>query len=296
MKTRSLSVFTGGVILASVLACGAEPGEAVVEVDECAGDADIDDTTFIAYPFKDSIHEMVTCGSLTFTLLWALVDSALAFMTDPDAIPSAFSYSDGRYTAQGTGVAMDLWFKAGPGTPGFDGGDPIPVNLFSLDSYLSGADATDNGDGTVTVDFDEPGPLAPLLGRGANPESPLVLTATDGETLALNLSGLKLRGNILVDDDRDPVVVTYEINNPPAFVADALVGNRLSMDLVTATAERGDLNQELTPSTWEIAYGDVAGTLDGNIEVDVLGGPFDFHVSYVYVPTDQEPAITITCQ
>lgn len=283
------------VTVALILACGSMPGEADIDVDACAGDADVDDTTEIAFSFEESVHEMVTCGNLTFTLLKALLDSAQTFMADPEAVPNAFSYADGVYQATGTGVAMDVWFRTSSDTPLGEPGERIEADLFGLDSYLAGASSSDNGDGTVTVTFDEAGPLAPLLGRGDNPRSPMVLTGADALVFVSNLGTLKLKGVILVDDDRDPVRVTYEIDNPASFVSDTLTRSRLSMDLVTAAATREGLGQALEPTEWDVVYGDSAGTLDGVIEADVVGGPFDFHVVYSYLPTDADPAISITC-
>ena len=297
LSPRGLRGTALSVTIASILACGSMPGEADIDidVDACAGDADVDDTTEVAFTFEESVHEMVTCGNLTFTLIKALINSAQTFMADPDALPGAFSYGDGVYRAGGTGVAMDVWFRTSGDTPMGEPGERIESDLFRLDSYLAGASSSDNGDGTVTVTFDEAGPLAPLLGRGDNPRSPLVLTGADALSFVSNLGTLKLKGVILVDDDRDPVVVTYEIDNPASYVSDTLTRSRLSMDLVTASAVRDDLDQDLAPTEWDVVYGDTAGTLDGVIEADVVGGPFDFHVVYEYLPSDADPAISITC-
>lgn len=271
------------------------PGDAEVDVAECSGDNDVDDNTLIVWDFKESAHEMITCGGLTFQLIGALIDSAQAFMEDPNSLPSAFSYDSGLYHTAGTGVAMDLWFLAGSGSPVGTAGEPIDVNLFDPDSFFVGMDLTDNGDNTVTLTFDEPGPLAALLGRGDNPDSPQLLTDADAAVLSTNLLTLELAGSVFVDDVRTVSTISYELSNPAQALSETLSGMRLDMRQVSASGAREDLGQDLSTPVWDVEYGDIAGTLDGTIELDVVDGPFDFHALLEYYPIDIEPAITITC-
>ena len=293
MNYRLTAVLTA--LLGLGLACGTAPGEATVDVEECADGADVDETTLIVWELEDSVHEMITCGSLTFQLIFALVDTAQTLLTEPSSLPSAFSYADGAYTTTGEGVSMDLVFRYGPDTPGGQAGDDIAHNLFVLDSYLVGADAVKDGE-VVVVTFSEPGPLAPMLGRGASPQSPLTLTETDLALLSSNLSSVKIKAQIHVDDEVVTSVITYDIDNPAVFVLDALLGLQMNMELVSAASgARADLGQQLQSTTWDIAYGEVTGTLEGTIEADVTGGPFDFQVRYDYSAISSEPAIDITC-
>lgn len=300
MSTRRQKMLPWALGLSVILglACASgTPGEATVDVDECAADGDdVTDETYIVWEFKDSVHEMITCGSLTFQLMSALIETAQTFLTDPAGVPSAFSYQDGGvYSTVGVGVAMDLVFRYGPDSPGGQAGDPVPHNLFDPDSYLVGADAVEEGDNLI-VSFVEPGPLVALLGRGGSPQSPLTLSAADLANFAANLGSLKIKAQILVDDERIFSVITYNVDNPAVFVTDALLGMKMNMALVqAATGSRDDLGQQLTSTTWDVTYGDLAGTLDGVIEADVVGGAFDFHVRYDYSPLSVEPAIEITC-
>jgi len=284
------------VLGALSLACGSTgPGEATIEVDECSDGADVDETTLIVWEFEESAHEMVTCGSLTFQFMRALIDTASTLLTNPAGLPEAFSYADGVYTTTGEGVAMDLTFRYGPDTPGGEAGETITANLFDLDSYLVDAVAVEDGE-TIEVSFTEPGPLAPLLGHGAQPESPLVLTEADLAVLAASLASLKIKSTIYVDHEKVVSTITYEIKTPVAFVTDALLGMKLDMRQVdAASGVRDDLGQEMETTTWEVTYGDLAGTLDGVIEADVRGGPFDFRVTYDYSPTARYPNVDITC-
>ena len=279
------------------LACtSATPGEATIDVEECTVDStDVDETTYIVWEFKDSVHEMITCGSLTFQLLYALIDTAQHFLTEPASVPSAFSYDSGVYTSLGVGVAMTLTFRYGPDSPGGTSGEDIPHNLFAADSYLVGAEAIEE-DNVLIVTFTEPGPLVALLGKGASPQSPLTLTAADLAIFADNLASLKIKAQIQVDDERIFSVITYDVDNPAVFVGDALLGMKMNMKLVqSASGAREDIGQDLSTTTWDNTYGDLAGTLDGTIEADVVGGEFDFHVRYDYSPISVEPNINISC-
>lgn len=265
------------------------------DVDECAGSADVDDTTAIVTDFKDSAHEMVTCGNITFQLLFALIDSAQGFFQDPDALPSAFTYEDGLYRASGTGVAMDLWLVAAEGSPVGTPGERIDPNVFDPESYFVGMSLEDNGDGTATLSFDAPGPLAAMLGQGDAPTSPLIVSDADAAVLVTNLGALELTGLIYVDDTRTVSTITYSLSYPYETVTTLLAGQRINMQAVSATGTRDDLGQSLSAPDWNVDYGELAGTLEGTIEADVVGGPFDFHALLTYDGLSVEPSVDVTC-
>lgn len=265
-----------------------------IDVAECAGDADIDDTTFIVWEFEDSIHEMITCGSLTFQLINGLLDTASAFLTGESSLPESFTYNNGTYVSTGVGVSMDIKFTRSVNTPGGSAGDAIEHNLFDVDSYLVNASVEDS-EGGLEFFFDEPGPLAPLLGMGDNPTSPLLMSASDVANFAVILGTLKLDSNIYVDHEQTLSLVQYDIDNSPALLFGLFSNMSMSMDNATATATRSDLSQSLEPTIWDIKYVDATKGLDGVIEADVLGGPFEFHAVLEYDPVFGEPDITITC-
>lgn len=265
-----------------------------IDVDACAGDADIDDTTFIVWEFESSVHEMITCGSLTSLLIRNLLSSGKDLMTGEASLPEAFSYSDGSYLVTGDGVSMDLFFKRGGNTPGGSAGERIEHNLFNMDSYLENAIISESGDG-LEIEFDDVGPLVSLLGMGNNPSSPLYMSPMDLTTFAGNLGTLKLDSNIYVDHQHTLSVVHYEIDNSPSLLINLFSQMSLDMNKTTASASRADLSQELEPTLWEISYVDASNALEGAIEADVVGGPFDFHVVLDYDPFFTEPDITITC-
>ena len=265
-----------------------------IDVEACAGDADIDDTTFIVWEFEDSVHEMLTCGNLSFLLIRALLDSGKDLLSGDAKLPEAFSYVDGAYVVTGDGVSMDLAFTRGGNTPGGSSGSRVEHNLFVIDNYLVNAQVSDSGDGLEIV-FDDVGPLVSLLGKGSNPTSPLTMSPTDLAEFAVNLGTLKIDSRIFVDHQHTLSVVQYEIDNSPSLLINLFSNFAMDMDKATATASRVDLSQSLEPTLWNISYVDSSNTLDGAIEADVVGGPFDFHVSLDFNPMFTEPDITITC-
>lgn len=286
-----------GVAAALLLACtGApDPTGATIDVDDCAGNADIDDTVRVAFDFEDSAHEMVVCGAITFQFLAAVLDTAFTFAEGNSDLEDRFGFDAGTYLVEGAGVSMGLTLLYGATTPGGEAGAPLPANVFAADSWLVGANTSTSGDDLV-VEFEEPGPLAPLLGQGASPSSPLTLTPTDLEDLFFTLTALQLEGVILVDDDRGDVAFTYEIDNPRAALGALASERTLEMDLVGATGERPGLSQQVSTTTWDLTYVDgVSSALQGSVTLEVTGGPFGFQAEYLYLLADPDPSITITC-
>ncbi|MGC6507181.1 MAG: hypothetical protein ACON4U_02150 [Myxococcota bacterium] len=293
IKIQSIFGLTTLVLATSCTALDLEK-TADIDVSECAGDADIDDTTFIVWEFEDSVHEMITCGNLTFVLIRALLDSGKDLLTGDAKLPEAFSYEDGAYMVTGDGVAMDMSFTRGANTPGGSSGSRIEHDLFAIDNYLENAQVFNSGDG-VEIEFNGVGPLVSLLGKGSNPSSPLTMSPMDLAVFAANLGTLKLDSRIYVDHEHTLSVVQYEIDNSPSLLINLFSNFSMDMDKATATASRTDLSQSLEPTVWNISYVDASNSLEGAIEADVVGGPFDFHVVLDYNPLFTEPDITITC-
>jgi len=283
MRIIPLTTIAG--LLATSFACTAIPGTDTVDVEECAGKADIDDVTAIAYDFEVSAHEMVVCGSLTNLLIDKAIQSVGNLIGDPVSIPEAFSEANGVYTTTGSDATMDITL--------LDGSTALTANLFDADSWLVNAVPTDVGD-DVEIAFDSAGPLAHLLGKGAQPTSPLVLTQDDLEAIALTLASLKADLLIGVDDDSsDRSVITYIIDNPPKRL-DAL-SLAIDMEQLEVEGGREDLGQSIETRTWDITYIDETNALDGVIELEIAGGPFDFEAVYTYLPTDSDPVIAVAC-
>jgi len=284
MRLEKLVVIAG--LIGTSFACTAVPGTDTVNVDECAGDADVDDVTAIAYDFEVSAHEMVVCGSLTNLLINKAIQSVGNLIGDPVSMPEAFSESNGVYTTTGSDATMDIRLV--------DGTTTLTANLFDPDNWLVNATPTDVGEDDVEIHFDSAGPLAYLLGKGAQPSSPLLLTQDDLESIGLTLASLELDLLIGVDDDSsDRSVITYIIDNPPKRL-DAL-SIAIDMEQLEVEGGREDLDQSIATRTWDVTYIDETNALDGVIELEFVGGPFDFEAVYTYLPTDSDPSIAVAC-
>ena len=264
-----------------------------VELGECAGDADVDDTIRIAEEFEASAHEMIQCGSLTSQFIAASVATARQWSESPTSMPSAFTYEDGEYVTEGDGVRMSLELSWGPDSPGGIAGR-IGVDLFDPDAFLVGA-TSETSDGVTTITFSEPGPLAVLLGRGADPASPIALDRSELDAVAANIGTLRLATTIEVDDPVDTSVVTWTIPGNPVALALLLVAGELEMAAREGAAVREDLGQDLATTVWDVGFVQSTQTLVGTIEADVTGGPFPFHAEYVYDGVNAYPLTTLTC-
>lgn len=279
----------------SLLACGGTvPGTADIDVAECQGDADVDDTTLIVWDYEESVHEMITCGQLSFLMMSSILKSTSILWGGDSGMPEGFSYENGVYHVQGDGISMDLVLKFGPDTPGGNSGDQVSDNLFDGDSYLVNASSSQDGENTV-IAYDEAGPLAALLGQGAHPPNPIVLTPAQISAITTVLGSFQAQSVIHVDDERT-ATITYDVESPVAFIATLLLSKNMEYSLVSANGSREDLDQTLTNTVWDIQYVDTAHALDGSLEADVTGGPFDYHVVYTYnALLSPEPTVDITC-
>lgn len=285
MNTRGLTFALAACLLAG---CSENlwTGERI-DVDRCAGDHDVEDVTSLAFLFEDSALAMVTYGGLRFLVITRLMYASQTYMADPDDMADGVTFDEGRYVMDGPDAGAEVWFGSA--------GEAVSQDLFDLDSYLVGADFVDNADGTITVTFTGTGPLVWLLGQGDAPMSPLVLDEADAELFAANLGALDVYGTIWVDNDFGDSTISYTLTNPAEAVWEALVSPRMPMELISASGVRSDLHQDLTVTRWDVDYVALSATLDGDIQADVTGGPFDYRADYAYTPLDSFPAVTITC-
>ena len=54
-----------------------------VDLEECAGNADVDDVTTIGWLYADSQHELIACGQLTTRFVIAAIESVAVIAGDP---------------------------------------------------------------------------------------------------------------------------------------------------------------------------------------------------------------------
>ncbi len=281
----------GALSLISILACGTTPGTANVDVAECQGDADVDDTTFIVWDYEQSVHELITCGQLNMKLMDAVITSFTTVIGDPSSLPEGWSYTDGAYTIQGQGVSMDIVFQYGPDSPIGQEGGQILHDLFAPDTFLVNPSTSRDND-TYIVSYDQPGPLAALLGQGSDPPNPIRLDPAALAAAQTLMAGLRAQAIIHLDDVRT-ATITYHLESPEQVITALLFDRSVDYSMVDASAVREDLNQSMETTVWDITYVDSLHGLMGSIEADVTGGPFDFHVVYTY--TGSDPVVDITC-
>jgi hypothetical protein len=62
-------------------------------------------------------------------------------------------------------------------------GDLVKYDVRSPDTFLVGARATVDATGSVAIAYDRPGPLVEMLGQGATPPNPMVVTESTRESL-----------------------------------------------------------------------------------------------------------------
>ncbi len=276
-----------------------ETGEDTTELEGCApAGADIELHVEISADFQNSMHELVVCGGLTIKIAVAASQALyeLIFESVSDATPGGFQYmGDGTYKSGDASTDMGLRFVYGADYAAGGQGDPILHNIFVLDSYLVSPSVSSNGV-TVTVNYDEPGPLVELLGFGATPANPLVLTLADSLTVSSELNKIRVAGDILVDDSAGAATVDYTVNIEPSPVADLILPfGSLDFSLVDAGATREDPAQTLTSTSFGVSYTDSGSELDGAVEFEVRGGEFDYQGTLDYSTGDAYGVLNLSC-
>ena len=263
---------------ATLPACGLfgsdlERKEQADNLADCSGDADNEqvlDTILISEEYGDSLHEMIACGNLTLLLAGRIIAGVIEAIQagSQGATPDGWSFDGGVYTTEATGVVMTLEL--------FRDGQRLEQNVFLVESFLVGASASLQGDGSVEIEFESTGPLVELLGFGDAPESPLTVSLNDLNGVGVELGKLELATKIVVDDTQgETSVVHYELDSERQTISDILESGGIVYSLVEADATREDLEQDLTVREWEIDFVD-HGVLDGYSLFDVTGDHFTY--------------------
>ncbi len=295
-----LSSMARPAALALLLCSGCAPspdfGGASVDVEACSGDSDVEDTLSLVLAFGDSAHEMVVCGAIAYQFLGAVVGSAGFFSEGNADWQERLFFEEGTYRVEGSGVTMDLALAFGDDSQMGAPGERILANLFIADSWLVDATAAQDGDDLV-VSFAEPGPLAELLGKGADPQSPLTFSPEDLDAVALTLTTLLLEVRIELDDQQARHRYAYNITSPAASIESLLIERTLAYELDEAFGARPNLDQLASVSSWDLRYRDGPNpALQGTVSLDITGGPFAHAATYLYLAEDPEPSVSITCR
>jgi len=280
-------------ILALLLGAACAPPDSI-DVAECAGDADVADVTAMADDFELSAAHMIRSGALGGVMVNRLLTNAHDLYVGAEGLPEHLSYADGTYSVIADEVRQEIWLSYTADSPVGEPGERVMVDLFEFDSFLVGAEIEDTEDG-VSIDFEEPGPLAAFLGQGAHPESPMLLSDDEVGALAINLGTLELDGVIAVEEVGAHGTIRYEVVHPAQALETFWPLPLLPMELTSATGERPELSQTLQTHTWDVDYDHIFTYLGGEIAMDFIGGPFDFRATYTYVPAAADTGVDIRC-
>ncbi len=287
---RPLAALLGALALGAG-GCAGGKSDPTDALQECGDASAISEDTLIAYDFKQSAHEMIVCGGLSNQLTSSLYRAAGSLLTDPAGAPEAFSFEDGRFVVRQDDVTMTVALACGDFSIGCSEGDSIAADPFQLDSYLVGAQEPEQDGGKLVIHFDEPGPLAGLLGQGRNPSSPLRLGV--GDLASFENTITRLRANTVIDlaTEEEDTTVIYSVRTGRIDIKELRDGTPADLDLREASAVRGD--QTMTPLLWDIQ--NTPDGIQGRIEMEVRGGEVEYTVSYDYTAGTSEPFIEMAC-
>jgi hypothetical protein len=273
---------------------GAPSSEATRELAACSGGAtagQVDDAVEISGDLKQSCHELVVCGGLSFRLTGAILElfarAALGTSTDSGlAFDGNGTYTTGQGAVLATSMELTLYH---PTT-----GQLITSDLTKVESYFGGASVSVSLDSLkVKVSYLSLGPSFELLGLSA-PSGPGTVTL-DASAMKDALGRIKLRAKTKVDDRQGHATFVYEMTTPDTTLGTIFDGGAMPFTLDSVTGGRTDLAQTIERKTWNVSYvGGEIGALDGEISFAVKGGVVPFVATLTY-PMNAEPEVKLSC-
>lgn len=267
----------------------------------CAS-ADVEAELEVARAFDQSIHELVVCGGMAAQLSVSLLDVFINAAIGGTARADGWQYmGDGRWETGGS--LMRAWFVLPFDTSWGRTGDVIPFDVTDPASYFADfsvvASATLDMSGEVKTDlaieFTSTEPGFELLGVDQTPgQTSLQL---DLDALVERLGSIQLRQDVVVEDERGDVTVSYHVTGdriPLASLVFAAAPAPLQIE--DAWAEHAVTGQRLGVTDWGMQYsGGSAGTLDGTIDVEVAGGRVEYAAHFSF-PHRRYPDVTLDCR
>lgn len=263
--------------------------------------AEIEAELAIAVAFEQSMHEMIICGGLTVSYSVSFVDVLVNAALSQGTSPEGFVYlGDGRYDAGGMmTISLHLPYDTSFGQTG----DIIPFDVFDPANYF--ADLKAVATGTVDIlgntstelqlEFSDTGPGFELLGAAATTGNSLTL---DFDQMVESLGQVQVRTSFVgVSDQVGDVTVQYLMQDAGAVtIADLIHGGTMATELMDVTATRESSAQRIEVTRWAMEFGGGSvGTLDGEVELRVVGGAFPYTAHFVY-PHRKTPDITLGCE
>ncbi|MCA9711128.1 MAG: hypothetical protein KDK70_35125, partial [Myxococcales bacterium] len=248
------------------------------------------------------MHRVLFAG-----IVGALVEGLAELAEDPSAstLPEQYTYDgEGTYfvePATFNDLRMEVRFHLGRDYSFGAKGELVTENLFVMDSYLVDARAevtvdTSGGFPEVRVEIDHagPGPLAELLGLGADPPNPIVVTESTLVAAQAHLRDMEVEAIIFFADHPGVSTIEYDVESPRMLADSFLRGLPMVLSMVGADGWRDDTGQDLDVDTWTVEYVDGVGALEGDIDFTTRGGRFDY-VSRLHYDASGWPSIELEC-
>lgn len=254
------------------------------------------------YQFSsESVHELITCGSLQVGVARSLV--LAIFRSNADVLPADLQAKLGKPPSGLLSHQTDnSWRMAIPNMTGStfdvrffapDGVTPIADDPFRLDSYLVGATVTNESltDGLrLTFAWKSLGPLGHLLGGGKPLANPIVLNLNKADLAMLGtlegdlgkigpfaqVADLRMTGTAHVVTQGYGVSVEMTAHATAAAVAS--IADSGSLDLEKLTLEATDGKVTLTSLAANVKYVADVG-LTGTISFQVNGTDVDLRIA-----------------
>jgi len=264
---------------------------------------------------EESVHELVTCGGIQMKVALSM---KLMIFSSNESLVSASARQDIRDVVEAVGLTVDnpftlqtdgSWQMDAGGTAGstfslrfYDpkSGDPIAVDPFKLDSYLTGVTVTSSqtweqmkanptSKTTFTYTWTDRGPLAHLLANGGTIPNPFTLRMSlldlGGAALGLSepdygpfasVEGALVESTIHMVDVRGGVDVTYDVTGVKDTVQNLIENSSFSFDIQSLMSTNGTF--QLSGDTQGLAFLG-RGSLAGEINYSVSGGGLSLRVT-----------------
>lgn len=224
--------------------------------------------------FRTSLSEMISCGRLTSDLAGGVQTGIASAIIDnrPDATPEGWTYAGkGLFTTAGGQASMQTQFYLGRDFAFGAAGDPVDHNVFRVDTYLEGARVSvpDPLSFQAEIHFDQPGPLAEMLGFGAEPSSPITVDLQTLGSIGNRLSALHFESDIQVEEASGSETIRYDLHTERMEANALLLGAplRYEMDTLVARTDSTDLEVD----DWSAEFfsgGQVEGSTSFEVTID----------------------------
>lgn len=262
-----------------MLGTDSEKQEQAEQLAACRGDAtdaEVQENILITEEYAGGVSADLALSwqpvlfALDFALLWAQTLGAI-----PSSEPVGWTYEGGTYRYGSDTAAIEMRVFLSEDLEYGPQGTQVLENILDVDSYLvNAAFEADTDAGTVTITFDQPGPLVELLGLGAAPTSPLTLGQLDQQHAVESLGTLALEVDYIAYGVTKSILVDYHAISPATPMATLIAEGPLPVEVVEVGAYREALDQTLTTITWDVTR--QGGVITGYTTFEVSGGYFPY--------------------